>query len=70
MRQQSLGINIDQTMIIPAPIVGIDSTFLQKMTAFKQELQQQSSIKHNCFYKYSRRGGWVERRRYKAGEPG
>lgn len=46
MRKQSLGINIDQTLIIPPPIVGIDSTFLQKITAFKQELQQQSSIKN------------------------
>jgi len=46
MRKQSLGINIDQTLVVNAPIVGIDSTFLQKMTAFKQELQQQSSI-HN-----------------------
>jgi putative ABC transport system permease protein len=44
MRKQSLGINIDQTLVVNAPIVGIDSTFLQKMTAFKQELQQQSSI--------------------------
>jgi putative ABC transport system permease protein len=45
MRKQSLGINIDQTLVVSAPIVGIDSTFLQKMTAFKQELQNQSSIK-------------------------
>lgn len=45
MRKQSLGINIDQTLVIPQPIVGIDSTFLKKITAFKQELQQQSSIK-------------------------
>ena len=45
MRKQSLGINIDQTLVIPPPIVGIDSTFLQKMTSFKQELQQQSSIR-------------------------
>lgn len=44
MRKQSLGINIDQTLVVSAPIVGIDSTFLQKMTAFKQQLQQQSSI--------------------------
>src|SRR5437762_2687587 len=41
MRKQSLGINIDQTLVIPPPIVGIDSTFLQKMMSFKQELQQQ-----------------------------
>ncbi|HRH60230.1 MAG TPA: FtsX-like permease family protein, partial [Chitinophagaceae bacterium] len=46
MRKQSLGLNIDQTLVIPKPIVGIDSTFLQKMTAFKQELQQQSSVKN------------------------
>jgi len=45
MRKQALGINIDQTLVIPPPIVGIDSTFLQKMTSFKQELQQQSSIR-------------------------
>lgn len=45
MRQQALGINIDQTLVIPPPIVGIDSTFLQKMTSFKTELQQQSSIR-------------------------
>lgn len=46
MRKQSLGINVDQTLVVPKPIVGIDSTFLQKMTAFKQELQKQSSIKN------------------------
>ena len=45
MRKQSLGINIDQTLVVPPAIVGIDSTFLRKMTAFKQELQRQSSIK-------------------------
>ena len=46
MRKQSLGINIDQTLVVAAPIVGIDSTFLQKMTAFKEELQQQSSVRN------------------------
>jgi len=46
MRKQSLGLSIEQTLIIPQPIVGIDSTFLQKITAFKQELQRQSSIKN------------------------
>lgn len=46
MRKQSLGINIDETLVIPRPIVGVDSTFLQKITAFKQELQQQSTIKN------------------------
>ena len=46
MRRQSLGINIDQTLVIPRPMVGIDSTFLQRITAFKQELQQIPSIQH------------------------
>jgi len=46
MRRQSLGINIDQTLVIPRPQVGIDSTFLQRITAFKQELQQIPSIEH------------------------
>lgn len=46
MRKQSLGINIDQTLVTTAPTVGIDSTYLKKITAFKQELQQHSSI-HN-----------------------
>ncbi len=46
MRKQSLGINIDQTLIVQPPIVGLDSTFLQKITAFKQELQQKASVQH------------------------
>ncbi|PWT99330.1 MAG: ABC transporter permease [Bacteroidetes bacterium] len=46
MRKQSLGMNIDQTLIVPRPIVGIDSTFLQKITTFKQELQQKASIQN------------------------
>jgi putative ABC transport system permease protein len=46
MRKQSLGINIDQTLVVSPPIVGIDSTFLQKMNSFKQSLQQQSSIRN------------------------
>jgi putative ABC transport system permease protein len=45
MRNQSLGIGIDQTLIVTPPSVGIDSTFLQKMTAFKNELQRETSIK-------------------------
>lgn len=46
MRRQSLGLNIDQTLVVPPPIVGIDSTFLKKITAFKQELQQNSFIQN------------------------
>ncbi len=45
MRKQSLGIDISQTLVATAPLIGIDSTFLQKMTAFKQELQRQPVIK-------------------------
>jgi putative ABC transport system permease protein len=44
MRRETLGINIDQTLVLPRPIVGIDSTFLQRITAFKQELKQIPSI--------------------------
>jgi putative ABC transport system permease protein len=46
MRKQSLGINIDQTLVVAAPIVGIDSTYLQKMTSFKEELSQHTSVKN------------------------
>jgi putative ABC transport system permease protein len=45
MRKQSLGINIDQTLVIKPPIVKNDSTFPKQMTAFKEELQSHSSIK-------------------------
>lgn len=45
MRKQALGINIDQTLVVRPPIVGIDSTFLQKITAFKEALKQETSIK-------------------------
>ncbi|HEX2607202.1 MAG TPA: ABC transporter permease [Flavisolibacter sp.] len=45
MRKQALGISIDQTLVVEAPIVGVDSTFLQKMTAFKETLRQQSAIR-------------------------
>ena len=46
MRNQSLGINVDQTLVVKSPIVGIDSTFLQKITAFKQDLKQQTSVEN------------------------
>ncbi|HEY0432967.1 MAG TPA: FtsX-like permease family protein, partial [Chitinophagaceae bacterium] len=46
MRSQDLGLQIDQTLVIPPPIVGIDSTFLQKISTFKEELRQQSSIRN------------------------
>lgn len=46
MRRQSLGINIDQTLVVSRPVVGIDSTFLQKITTLKKELVQESSVRN------------------------
>lgn len=43
MRNQSLGININQTLIISKPVI-TDSTYATKMTSFKNELLQNSSI--------------------------
>jgi putative ABC transport system permease protein len=45
MRQQSLGINIDQTLVINPPIIADDSTYLRQMSAFKDELLRQSGVK-------------------------
>jgi putative ABC transport system permease protein len=45
MRKQSLGINIDQTLVIKPPIVLTDSTYMRNMTALKEELNQQTSVK-------------------------
>ncbi len=45
MRKQSLGVNINQTLVISPPTVGTDSTFLKKKTAFKNEMIRQTSVK-------------------------
>lgn len=45
MRKQSLGINIDQTLVVKPPVVLTDSTYLQNMTALKEALTQQTSVK-------------------------
>ena len=45
MRKQSLGINIDQTLVVRPPGVLTDSTYLQNMSAFKEALHQQTGIK-------------------------
>jgi putative ABC transport system permease protein len=45
MRKQSLGINIDQTLVIKRPMVLTDSTYLRNMTALKETLSQQTSVK-------------------------
>lgn len=46
MRKQSLGINIEQTLVVTSPIVGVDSTFLQKITTLKKELTHESSVRN------------------------
>jgi putative ABC transport system permease protein len=45
MRKQSLGINIDQTLVVRAPMVVTDSTYPLNISAFKETLKQQTSIK-------------------------
>ena len=45
MRKQSLGINIDQTLVVRPPGVLTDSTYVQNMSAFKEALNQQTGIK-------------------------
>jgi putative ABC transport system permease protein len=45
MRKQSLGINIDQTLVVKPPAVLTDSTYVQNMSAFKEALNQQTGIK-------------------------
>src|SRR6187402_1028217 len=45
MRKQSLGINIDQTLVVRPPTVVSDSSYVRDMTALKEALKQQTSIK-------------------------
>lgn len=45
MRKQSLGINIDQTLVVRPPGVLTDSTYVQNMSAFKEVLNQRTGIK-------------------------
>jgi putative ABC transport system permease protein len=44
MRKQSLGMDISETLVTSAPVVGVDSTFMQKMTSFREELKRESYI--------------------------
>ncbi|WP_128546008.1 ABC transporter permease [Larkinella soli] len=46
MREQNLGLDIDQTLVISRPIVVTDSTFLQQMNAFKGELLRRAGIRN------------------------
>lgn len=45
MRKQSLGITIDQTLVVRPPGVLTDSTYVQNMSAFKEALNNQAGIK-------------------------
>jgi putative ABC transport system permease protein len=45
MRQQSLGVNIDQTLVVKPPTVKTDSTYFQNIAALKNTLVDQISIK-------------------------
>ncbi|WP_317039735.1 ABC transporter permease [Spirosoma endophyticum] len=45
MRKQSLGININQTLVLNPPLVTNDSTFMRQLAAFKAELMRQSTIR-------------------------
>jgi len=45
MRKQSLGINIDQTLVVRPPRVVTDSTYIRDMNALKNALNQQTSVK-------------------------
>ncbi len=44
MRKQSLGMKVDQTLVIKAPLVGMDSTYPTRLDAFKHTMKQQSSV--------------------------
>ncbi|GAB3704365.1 ABC transporter permease [Spirosoma flavus] len=46
MRAQSLGLNIDQTLVINPPIIRTDSTFMKQMVAFKDELLRRPAIQN------------------------
>ncbi len=45
MRQQKLGFNMEQTLVLKRPVVVTDSTIVQQKQAFKQALLQHSGIK-------------------------
>ncbi|MES2849635.1 MAG: ABC transporter permease [Bacteroidota bacterium] len=45
MRQQSLGLNVEQTLVVTHPTVVTDSTYDSNITALKQHLLQQPSVK-------------------------
>ncbi len=47
MRNQKLGIGIDQTVVMESPNI-VDSTYSHKYEVFKQRLLQQSEVSGVC----------------------
>ena len=43
MRQQKLGVDVDQTLVVHSPNV-VDSTYEQKFTVFKEQIKQHSEV--------------------------
>jgi putative ABC transport system permease protein len=46
MRNQDLGVNIDQTLVLRGPGIGIDTTFDEKFRTFKNEINAIAGIEH------------------------
>jgi putative ABC transport system permease protein len=46
MRDQDLGVDIDQTLVLRGPQVGIDTTFDEKFRTFKNEINSIAGIDH------------------------
>jgi putative ABC transport system permease protein len=46
MRNQDLGVNIDQTLVLRGPGVGLDTTFDEKFRTFKNEINSIAGIDH------------------------
>jgi putative ABC transport system permease protein len=45
MKDQSLGIDIDQTLVVKPPLVIEDSTYVRSVTSLKESILQQSAVK-------------------------
>lgn len=46
MRNQDLGVNIDQTLVMRGPEIGIDTTFTERFRTFKETINSISGIDH------------------------
>jgi putative ABC transport system permease protein len=46
MRNQDLGVNIEQTLILRGPEIGVDTTFTERFKTFKGEVNTLSGIDH------------------------